>query len=294
MSYFQPPEPDYDKYTTRQLLAIPFAVFTLAVLVIIGWIALTGAPVELGMVFVGGTEVRIDVSDAASNDPIGEIENTLSGNSDTITPVEGTGEYIVTFSHGETTAEQIESDIGGNDAMTLSELSEVSPTLGADAQHTALMGLAAAFVLMSLLVILVFRSPIPAAVIIASAVSNITIAVATMNLVGISLAMGTVGALLMLIGYSVDSDILLNTHVLRGDQPSFNDNVHEAMQPGVTMTVTSFSAMVVMAITSWLFGIGLLAEMGFVLAVGLAADLMNTYLMNVGILRWYVNRGDTA
>ncbi len=253
---------------------------------------MTGVPVDRGMVFVGGSEVRVDIGDIS--DPEAEIEAALDVEPESMTEVPGTGEYIVTFTEDATTPEELEDSIGEHDELSISELSQISPTLGDDAQQTALMGILAAFVLMSGLVIVLFRSIIPAFVIILSAVSNILIAAATMNLVGIELTMGTVGALLMLIGYSVDSDILLNTYVLKGTKSTFNDRVHDAMRTGITMTVTSLSAMIVMAIVATAFGIELLAHMGFVLAVGLAADLMNTYLMNVAILRWYVNRGDAA
>jgi preprotein translocase subunit SecF len=59
------------------------------------------------------------------------------------------------------------------------------------------------------------------------------------------------------------------------------------MRTGVTMTLTSLSAMTVMAVVATVFGIDLLAAVGTVLAFGLATDLMNTYLFNVGLLRWY-------
>jgi preprotein translocase subunit SecF len=37
-----------------------------------------------------------------------------------------------------------------------------------------------------------------------------------------------------------------------------------------------------------------MTAIGIVLVVGLLADLMNTYLLNVSLLRWYVNRGVNA
>ncbi|MES3160908.1 MAG: protein translocase subunit SecF, partial [Halorubrum sp.] len=40
-----------------------------------------------------------------------------------------------------------------------------------------------------------------------------------------------------------------------------------------------------------LFGIDLLRDIGIILAIGLAADMMNTYLMNVTLLRWYKFQG---
>lgn len=293
MSHFKPPEPDYDEYSLRQLLAVPLLVFTVALLVLGAWFMFTGAPVELSMVFVGGTEVRVGV-DAGVSDPVAEIEGTFSGSPDSIASVPGTNEYIVTFPAGETTAEEIEEQIDSNSNLERTSLSQVAPTLGDDAQQKALMGIVAAFILMSILVIVLFRSIIPAVVIVASAISDVLVPLAAMNLLGIELSFGTVGALLMLIGYSVDSDILLNTYVLKSSQGAFNDRVHDAMRTGVTMTVTSLSAMVVMFIVASLFGIGMLADMGLVLAIGLAIDLVNTYMMNVGILRWYTTRGDTA
>jgi preprotein translocase subunit SecF len=130
-------------------------------------------------------------------------------------------------------------------------------------------------------------------IVILSAVGNIAVATAAMNITGIALSMGTVGALLMLIGYGVDSDILMNTYVLREHKISFNESIHEAMRTGVTMSITSIAAMVVMTIVATLFRIELLADMGFVLAVGLTADIIITYLLNVGILRYYVTmKGD--
>jgi preprotein translocase subunit SecF len=121
---------------------------------------------------------------------------------------------------------------------------------------------------------------------VASAFSDIVIPLALMNLFGIELSLGTVAALLMLIGYSVDSDLLLNNHVLRR-RGGFYESTYRAMRTGVTMTLTSIAAMTVMTIVSFLFGIPLLPEVGIVLVFGLTADLMNTYMLNVTLLRYY-------
>jgi preprotein translocase subunit SecF len=63
------------------------------------------------------------------------------------------------------------------------------------------------------------------------------------------------------------------------------------MRTGVTMTLTSISAMAVMAVTATLFGIDIMASIGLVLVVGLAADLMNTYMLNLSLLRYYKFEG---
>jgi preprotein translocase subunit SecF len=63
------------------------------------------------------------------------------------------------------------------------------------------------------------------------------------------------------------------------------------MRTGVTMTLTSISAMAVMTVASFLLAIPLLPQIGFVLVLGLSADLMNTYLLNLSLLRWYKYEG---
>lgn len=293
MSYFEPPEPNYDKYSTRKLLVIPVVLLGLSIAILAAWFLMTGAPVDRGMVFTGGTEVRISVDDSVDN-PREQIESAFDTEPESVTEVPGSGSYIVQFAEGEVTPDEVESSLSETDGLQILELSQLTASLGSDSQLTAIYGVLGAFGLISLFVIIIFRSIIPAVVIILSAISNILVGLAAMNLVGIQLTMGTLGALLMLIGYSIDSDILLNDHVIRGNKDSFTESVHDAMGTGVTMTVTSLSAMVVMFILATIFGIGLLADMGFLLAIGLSMDLVNTYMMNVSLLRWYTTRGDQS
>ena len=199
--------------------------------------------------------------------------------------------YIVTF----------QSDVGSVDAATLESqaeaagltvrsISSVSASFGTSTQALALGGLAVAFVGMSLLVFALFRVFVPSIAVVISAFSDIMIAVAFMNIFGIELSLGTVAALLMIIGYSVDSDILLNNHILRRSG-EFYSSTYRAMRTGITMTLTSIIAMSVMAVVATLFGIQLLASIGTVLVFGLLADLMNTYLLNLSLLRWYKFEG---
>lgn len=291
MTYFEPPEPDYTAYSNRKLLILPLALLFVSLLVIIGWTVVTGYPVDRGMVFTGGSEVRIGVDDTV-DDPRAEIESIYGDNAESITSVAGSNDYIVQFPEGELTTDEIENPIQETDGLQVEQLSQISPSLGSEAQTTALYGLLAAFALMSIFVTLVFRNAIPALIVMVSVVVNLSVTISAMNILGISLTMGTVGALLMLIGYSVDSDILLNKRVLKQDKVDFVPKVHDAMRTGITMNVTSMSAMVVMFILATLFRIDLLADMGIVLAVGLFSDLIVTYLLNVTILRIYTQEGD--
>ncbi|PSP56033.1 preprotein translocase subunit SecF [Halobacteriales archaeon QS_1_67_19] len=296
MVAFEVPEVDYTQYTNRQLAAIPLAILAVALLVIVGWYVFTGAPVRLGMEFTGGTELRVQTAT-----PAGEIPEQFDADVVSVSPVQTeSNTYIVTFgpeaqsqSIGTQARENLEpaqNCEGGCEIVK--SIQGTSPSFGQSTQRLALMGLGLAFVGMSALVFLMFRTFVPSIAVVISAFSDIAIPLALMNLLGIELSLGTVAALLMLIGYSVDSDILLNNHVLRrsGD---FYESTHRAMRTGVTMTVTSLSAMAVMAVVAALFGIDLLRDIGIVLVLGLATDLMNTYMLNLSLLRWYKYEGVT-
>jgi preprotein translocase subunit SecF len=123
--------------------------------------------------------------------------------------------------------------------------------------------------------------------------SDIIIAAGGMSLFGIPLSLASVGALLLLIGYSVDTDILLTTRVLRRREGTVTERAVDAMKTGLTMAVTSISAMATLYIVVVLLipSAEVLADIAAVLIIGLAADVLVTWLMNLGILRWYLERG---
>ncbi|MFB6252397.1 MAG: protein translocase subunit SecF [Halobellus sp.] len=292
MVEFRVPEVDYTRYTNRQLAAIPLVVLVVALVVIGGWYVMTGSPVNQGIAFTGGTEVQVAI-DGPQSAAEEQIRSAFSEEPETIRSVPAQSVYVVTFqseagSDGISAAalERQAQDAG----LDVRSVSSVSASFGANTQVLALGGLGVAFLGMSILVFAMFRVFVPSIAVVLSAFSDIAIPLALMNVLGIELSLGTVAALLMLIGYSVDSDILLNNHVLRrsGD---FYESTYRAMRTGVTMTLTSISAMVVMTVTATLFGIQLLAAIGTVLVFGLAADLMNTYLLNLSLLRWYKFEG---
>ncbi|MEE6209561.1 protein translocase subunit SecF [Salarchaeum sp. III] len=293
MPSFEVPEVDFSRYSNRQLLVPPLAALLVALVVLAGAFALTGTPVPLGIEFTGGTELTVTspaqqsaVVSAFSQHPP-ESVRAIPSRPDT---------YVLTFQAetGQTQAalqDYIRQRISASSVqMELEGLRTTSATFGANNQEFALIGMLIAFGGMSVVVFALFRSFVPSFAVVASAFSDIVIPLALMNLFGIPLSLGTVAALLMLIGYSVDSDILLTNHVLRRSG-SFYESVDRAFKTGATMTVTSLVAMIVMTIVAYAFGIELLSSIGMILAFGLATDLMNTYMLNLSLLRWYKYEG---
>jgi preprotein translocase subunit SecF len=292
MVEFEVPEPDYDRYSNRQLAAIPLAVLAVALLVIVGWYLVSGMPVTPGIEFTGGTEVQLETSASQAELRSSAFDFGVSS----VQPVAGSSEFIVETQSTDTERIEAQAEAIGD----VVSIQTTSAAFGDDVQRQAFFGVLIAFAGMSVLVFALFRTFVPSVAVVVSAFSDIVIPVALMNvftalplLPNISLSLGTVAALLMLIGYSVDSDILLNNHILRR-RGGFYESTYRAMETGVTMTVTSISAMAVMYIVSALLGIPLLPEIAIVLVFGLTADLMNTYLLNLSLLRYYKLEGVSA
>lgn len=287
---FQIPEVEYDRYTNRQLVAVPLGILAVALLLLLAWSMVVtgtptspGPPVTPGLAFTGGTELQIQTT---ASPP--EIRETFEADVESIQPIRSQANtFIVTFQSTDTAAISRQAESAGYE---IESIQGRSAQFGAESQRQALIGVGLAFIGMSVLVFLMFRTFVPSIAVVASAFSDIVIPLALMNLFGIELSLGTVAALLMIIGYSVDSDLLLNNHVLRR-RGGFYESTYRAMRTGVTMTVTSIAAMTAMTVMAAFFGIELLQDIGLVLVFGLTADLLNTYMMNVSLLRYYKYEG---
>lgn len=281
------PEVDYAEYSNRQLVAVPLVVLAIALLIIGGVWLTTGAPVDLGMEFTGGTEMRLQIDGPNAEQ---QIQEAFTAEPASIQPVAGSDIDIYLVSFGvEANSEQLETQAEGA-GFGVESIDATSPSFGSEAQTQAIGGVVIAFAGMSVLVFAMFRTFVPSIAVVVSAFSDVVVPLALMNVLGIQLTLGSVAALLMIIGYSVDSDILLNNHVLRR-QGSFYESAYRAMETGITMTVTSIAAMTVMTIVATAFGIGLLSSIGLILVFGLATDLLNTYMLNMSLLRWWKFEG---
>lgn len=168
--------------------------------------------------------------------------------------------------------------------------SEVQPTFGEISQQQGIRALILAFIGMAVVVFLFFRNLVPSLTIMFSALSDMVIAVAIMGIFGIQLTTATIAALLMLIGYTVDSNILLTTRLLKRKEDTIEDAYLSAVSTGFTMSTTTLGALFVL----WLISTSqTIDNIAVVLIFGLLADFMNTWLLNAGVLKWYLARGST-
>lgn len=163
---------------------------------------------------------------------------------------------------------------------------EIGPGVAAGFWAQAQVGIIIALILMGIIVFLIFRTFVPSFCVMLSAVSDMIVTLGIMQVFGIELSLPGFAALLMLLGYSVDTDILLTTRLLKGTGELIK-RVKSALKTGLTMSFTTVGALLALILT----GVSpALSEIATVLLIGLIIDLVMTWLQNAGLLRWYCEK----
>ncbi|MCK4497529.1 MAG: protein translocase subunit SecF [Candidatus Aenigmarchaeota archaeon] len=166
-------------------------------------------------------------------------------------------------------------------------IESIGPALGESFWVQAQYGIIIAFMLMGIIVFIIFRIPVPSIAVMLCAVSDIIITLAVMQILGLSLSLASFAALLMLIGYSIDTDILLTTRLIKVTDKPLGERMTGAFKTGITMTGTTLGVLIALLLTTTSV---VLFQIASVLTIGLVIDIINTWFQNATLLRWHCER----
>ena len=144
-----------------------------------------------------------------------------------------------------------------------------------------------AFILMGISVFITFRTFAPSIAVIAAALMDIVITLAIVNIIGINVSTAGIVAFLLVIGYSVDTDILLTNYSIRKKDGKLFDRMYHSMKTGLTMTLCAAAVMLTGLILSNSI---VIKEMFLIILIALIIDILSTYLTNAGILWIYCKK----
>lgn len=139
----------------------------------------------------------------------------------------------------------------------------------------------------AVLIALFIYYSIPSFAVILCAFADIAMTVAVVDLIGLNLSIAGVIAFLMLIGYSVDTDILLTSRLLKDKEGNVNHRIFGAFKTGMTMTLTAIASVGVSLIIIYQFS-DTLRQIFTIILIGLFFDIINTWITNASILKWYM------
>ncbi len=267
----------------KKLLIIPMLMLLIALVTIGFKVATTGDFINKGISLKGGTSITAIGENINSE----ELQETLiQAHPDVqinVRTLENSGKQIGVLIESDilpentNQSEQFIENIKKITSLSSDDLSveTIGQTLGDAFFKQAIIAIFVAFIFMGIVVFLYFRTIIPSAAIILAAFSNIAVTVAVLNIFDVKIGTAGIAALLMLIGYSIDTDVVLNTRVLKRKEGTVYSRIMGAIKTGLTMNITTLGAVIVALI---LAESAVLKEIMLIILIGLLADMINTWM----------------
>ncbi len=279
----------------KKLLIIPFLLLFLAVLSIAFKVGTTGDFINRDVSLKGGLTLTVPLDEEIDILALEKyLDSEFSSNDVSVRALKQAGVFsgiVIDADIGQESIDSLVSSVGSSLGMTLNEgdysIEIMGSALGTSFFKETLRSLLIAFLFMGCVVFVYFRVPVPSLAVILCAFTDIVITLAIVNLLGIKISTAGIAAFLMLIGYSVDTDILLSTRVLKRKNGTVMERIMGAMQTGLMMTATTICAVIVAIIFTQS---DVIRQIMIILLVGLIVDVINTWIQNVGILRIYLEK----
>jgi len=278
----------YDKYH-KYIMVFPLLLFVICLIYLFNFNSQHGEVIYKDVSLTGGTIITIQGSFDSQNleSKLKEKFNDIRTRTITeLTTSKNLAVIIESQEKPETLKAEIENILDIQLTQENSSIEFSGPSLGESFYKQLMTALIISFILMSLVIFLLFRSFVPSIAVIFAAFADIVMPLALLNYLGISLSAAGIAAFLMLIGYSVDTDILLTTRVIKKREGTVNQRIYSSFKTGIFMTVTALIAV----LPAFFLITGLpdsFRQIFLILALGLFADIINTWLMNASMIKWY-------
>jgi preprotein translocase subunit SecF len=277
----------YDK-NYKILLIIPVIIVLFCFSYLIYFYSQTGDIMYKDVSLKGGTTITIE-GDIDISRIEKELPNYFKDISFRKLTEVTTGKQVAVIIESSATPEELKEKIADLGLVLTEENSSTEFTgssLSSGFYKQLMFAILISFILMSVVIFILFKSFIPSIAIIFAAFSDILVPLTILNLAGITISSAGIAAFLMLIGYSVDTDILLTSRALKKKEGTLNHRLFGAFSTGIMMTMTSLAAV----LPAFLLISGLpdsFRQIFLILSLGLIVDVFSTWLTNASIIKWY-------
>ena len=282
---------NYDKHY-KLLLLIPILILMLSLVYLGIFYSKNGDIIYKDVSLSGGTSITIngEINQQQIEPQLREKFPDISFTSlEDIT----TGKQIALIIESSAQTQELQSSIEDILGYELNEenssIEFTGASLSSDFYRQLITALLISFVLICIVIFIMFRTFIPSIAVIFAIFADIVMPLALINFIGVKLSAAGIAAFLMLVGYSVDTDILLTSRALKTREGSLNSRIFKAFKTGSLMTLTALAAV----LPAFFLITGLpdsFRQIFFILALGLGADIINTWLTNAGIIKWYCDK----
>ena len=280
---------------SKFMIVVPLALTLFAILVLLNNYSSHGYFLEKNIDLKGGVQLTIESSRQISTR---EFESFLKQKLHTADirvrtssdPVSGEQKTIIIEAgvQNETTLEEYAGkflDIELTDENR--SITKFGSTLASAFWDQAQKAFFWAFLFMTFIIFLSFRRVDVSLVIVSCILLDILATIGIISFLGVKLSLASFAALLMILGYGVDSNVILTNRVIKEKYGSVGERIAHARKTGLTMTGTTIVALMSLY---FLAMASALKTVAMVLLIGLISDLIYTWIMNANILKLIVGR----
>ena len=276
----------------KKLLLIPLLLLVISLAILGVQYASKGYIVEKDVSLAGGISATVIAESYNTEEIRVLLENNFAESDISIRELstfgskEKTG-VIIDITN--TNSQELKTFLESNIAYEEISIQEMGSGLGESFFKEMIGAIIFALVLMAIVIFIIFRKLVPSLAVIFSAILDLVATLAVISIFEIKLSTAGIAAFLMVIGYSVDTDVLLTTRLIRRKEGNLEERMRGAFKTGITMTLTTIAALTVgFLITNSI----IIKQMFGIILIALVFDLISTWIMNTSLLTWYVRRKD--
>ncbi|MFO7872102.1 MAG: hypothetical protein R6U26_00490 [Candidatus Undinarchaeales archaeon] len=277
----------------KKLMVVPFIILGIALLFLSMSYMETGQFLKRGIDLEGGIQITVPHEEKIDTNDFELFLEGIYEQSDievvtTTDPATRQPQSVVVSVSGDPDEAEVLSSIEDyldkSFERTEYSVTAVGPALAGNFWQQAKMAFAFAFILMMVVVAVTYKSVAPSAAIILSTVYDFTVVLGAMAFFDIRLSLASFAALLMIIGYEVDTNILITDKIIKQDKGGVFERLNYSLKTGLTVSGTTLS--VLLALFFFTNSI-ILKQISGILIIGTLADIPNTWILNTNLLiRW--------
>ncbi|MBU1203466.1 MAG: hypothetical protein KKG60_00150 [Nanoarchaeota archaeon] len=275
----------------KKLLLIPVLLLVLSITILAVKYASTGDIINKDVSLKGGVSATLELPEIEKSDMESYLSKRFTDyNVRELTDFSTRQKIGLIIDVADTDESQLTEYLSQNYEITSGENYSVTgtgSTFGQSFYKDLVIALLFAFLFMAISVSITFRTFIPSVAVISAALIDILATVAITSLIGMKLSPAGIITFLLVIGYSIDTDIVLTTRMIKERRGDLYQRISSAMKTGLTMTGTTIVALIVAFMAS---ASPALKQMFLILLIALVIDIISTYAGNASMLVWYCKK----
>jgi preprotein translocase subunit SecF len=277
----------------KKLLIIPILILVISIIVLLAQYSINGYILDKDVSLKGGVSSTIYVQEDINIESIeSKFLEQYPGSDVSIRKLTNFGTSQKTgiiIEVTEVTADQVRTFVQETFNTENYSIQEIGEGLGQSFFKEMIYAIIFAFILMGIVVLITFRKLIPSFAVIFSAILDIVVTLAIISLLNIKISSAGIAAFLMVLGYSIDTDILLTTRILKRKIGTIFERLKGAFKTGIVMTTTTIAALGVAYLAT---NSTILKQMFGIIIIALVVDIISTWIMNAGLIIQYAKKNE--